>query len=230
MKKITNQEIFETEFADNFQPNWLEKLVQRWETNRESVILSLLPDHGGILVDVPCGDGDLLLKASTRFKKLIGYDISRVRITNAKKLLAKTAGRVELSVQDVDQGLPLKANSVDALVCNAAIGCFVNPEAFLAEAHRVLKPKGTLIIQIGNYAYLTRRLALLMGSLPKISSFRGFGDGGMLHYFTYAVLAELITAQGFQITNQTNSGVAASLRRWWPSLLAPDIIYQAVKK
>jgi hypothetical protein len=70
----------------------------------------------------------------------------------------------------------------------------------------------------------------MLGRLPKISSFKGFGDGGMLHYFTYDVLAELLVAQGFEITQATNSGVLAGLRKLWPSLLAPDIIYLATKK
>jgi ubiquinone/menaquinone biosynthesis C-methylase UbiE len=201
----------------------------KYEVHRTTVMLSLVPEKGKVFVDVPCGDGQLLAAVVNRYTKLIGYDIAQVRVDNAQGLLKPLAKHLELKVHDVDKGLPLADNSVDVLTCNASIGCFVYPEFFLQEVHRVLKKNGVFVVQIGNYAFLARRLMLLFGRLPKISGFPGFGDGGMLHYFTYAVLAELIEKAGLKITQRSNSGLFAGLRKIWPELLASDIIYQATK-
>jgi ubiquinone/menaquinone biosynthesis C-methylase UbiE len=229
MKKSPKQAAFETEFSDNFKPNWYQKIIMKYELYRDDVIVSLIPNKGKVVVDVPCGDGLLLAKVADRFDTLIGLDISTVRLKNAAKNLSAHARKLELQQHDVDTGLPFASNSVDVLTCNASIGCFVHPELFLDEVNRVLKKDGVFILQIGNYAFLLRRLALLFGYLPKISAFTGFGDGGMLHYFTYDSLAELLRQHNLVVTKTSNSGLLASVRKIWPSLLASDIIYQAVK-
>lgn len=230
MKRKQKAQPFETVFSNNFKPSLFEQFVQRFEVNRTELITRLLPG-GKVLVDIACGDGKLLFAAAPKYSKCIGFDIAKNRILQAqtKSKRLDHSSKFQFTCADLDTGIPLKDNTVDLVVCEASLSYFLRPEETLSEMYRILKPGGSCIIQIGNYAFLTRRLALLLGVLPKISSFSGFGDGGMLHYFTYKVLKDLLSVTGFTISLVTNSGLAAPFRQIWPELLASDIIIMAKK-
>lgn len=223
------KQIFEDVYSDNFKPNIIEKLIIRFEKNRSEVISSLLPQKSEVFLDLACGDGDLILKNHKKFSKLIGIDISNKRINNAKKKLKRISSKVKLISHDLDQGIPLLNESVNVIVCEASIAYLLRPEVFLSEVYRVLKKDGIFILQIGNYAFISRRVSLLLGRLPKISSFKGFGDGGMIHYFTFTSLKKLLNENNFKILVKTNSGIFSKLRMIWPSLLSSDIIYKSIK-
>ncbi len=222
--------LFESSFSDNFKPSLLEKLVIKFEKNRSDVISELIGEASGTLLDLACGDGNLLFKNSYKFKNLIGIDISEKRIRNAKSKLRDIKRNTKLFSHDLDTSIPLESSSVDVAVCEASIGCLVRPESFLKEVHRILKKDGIFIVQIGNYAFISRRIALLFGTLPKISSFKGFGDGGMLHYFTFNSLKELLIDNHFKILKMSNSGILSRIRMLLPSILSSDIIYKVARK
>lgn len=226
----SKKQLYEDVYSDNFRPSLLEKLVIKFENNRSDIITSLLPEKGNVFLDLACGDGNFILKNHKRFTSLIGIDISNKRIKNAKKKLKKIASKIKLITHDLDNGIPLENSSVDVIVCEASIGCLIRPDVFLSEIHRVLKKNGIFIVQIGNYAFISRRIALLFGLLPKISSFKGFGDGGMIHYFTFSSLKRLLIEHNFKILARSNSGIFSRARMIWPSLLSSDIIFKVEKK
>jgi SAM-dependent methyltransferase len=228
MASKTKTDVWEEQFSDNFDPGTFIKLIQKYEKYRLDVMVELLPKKGKVLVDLACGDGKLIFKAKDRFTKLIGFDIAENRIRNAKKHARGERG-FTFKVADLDQGIPLPDKSVDVITCEAAIGCFYDVEFMVREIHRVLKPKGIFILESPNFAYLPRRVSLGLGNLPKCSAFPGFGDGGLIHYFTYSVMEELLREGGFKVEVVTNSGVWPSLRRFWPSLLAGDMIFKVRK-
>lgn len=224
------QEKFEKVFSDNFRPSALDSFVQKHESYRADVMSEMIANSGGTFVDFACGDGLFLKKVAMKFDVLIGFDISHKRVNTSKKKLARYHNKTKLFVHDLDNTLPLFDKTVDVAVCEASLGCLVAPDQFLKEVRRVLKDDGEFVVQIGNFAYILRRLQLLFGRLPKISSFPGFGDGGMLHYFTYSSLKDLLSTTGFEVVEQSNSGVLAKVRSFWPELLAADIIYRVKKK
>lgn len=215
-------------FDYDYRPGILERFVTKFEDNRTDVMYRLIRTKKGVFVDLACGDGQFLNMVKGRFKALYGFDISRSRINNAKKKF-KDYKKVKLAIKDLDQGVPLMNSSVDTVVCEASLAYFIRPDLLIGEVSRVLKPGGEFIVQIANYAYLPRRLALLFGKLPKTTPVKGFGDGGMIHHFTYASLKELLGINSFKITNKENSGILAKYRKIWQELLASDIIYRSVK-
>lgn len=229
MNKAKTQ-IYSAKFAGNFSPNRWEKLIQAWETSRTEVIIDLLPTRIGKLADIACGSGKLLTKVSSRCEFIYGFDISPLRLRQAKKELKKVGHKIKLQAVDLDKKIPLTNKKLDVIVCEASLNCFFRPDFVLAECYRTLKPHGLLVIQVPNYAFLPRRLSLLLGKMPKVSSFTGFGDGGMWHNFTYSSLKALLQQTGFIIKKTSNSGVWAGLRKIRPSLLAGDIIYLAQKE
>lgn len=221
-------DIWEKKFSDNYRANVFESLIKRFEVYRQNEIIRLLPTRGGVFVDLACGDGNLIYTVQERFKQLIGFDIASNRVNNARKKLYKNK-EVILKVTDLNKGIPLKDHYVDVSVCEASLGLLYDPEYFLDEINRIIKLKGLFILQVPNFAFLPRRCSLALGRLPKTSSFKGFGDGGMKHYFTYSTLKKLLFDHGFKVIDQTNSGIFPSVKKLWPSLLSSDIIFKAVK-
>lgn len=222
------KDIWEEKFSDNYKANFFESLIKRFEVYRQNEIIKLLPDTGSVLIDLACGDGNLIYAVCGRFKQLFGFDIASNRINNAKKKQYKNKKVIFKNV-DLDKGIPLKDQSAEVAVCEASLGFFYDPEFFLDEVNRILKHKGILIVQVANFVFLPRRCFMVLGKLPKTSSFQGFGDGGTKYYFTHSVLRKLLSDYGFKVTDQTNSGIFPSVRRLWPSLLSSDIIFKAVK-
>lgn len=221
--------IWEEKFSDNYNPGLFIKIIKKIERFRRDEMISMLPESGKTFVDLACGDGDFIKQVEGRFDNLIGYDIARNRINNAKDIL-KGNKKVLLEVRNLDNGIPLHDDSVDVVVCEASLSYFNDISYILEEVRRILKKNGVFIVQVPNYAFLPRRVALLLGKLPTTSNFSGFGDGGAKHYFTTATLKKLFESNGFNVSAISNSGVFASIRKIRPQLLAGDMIFNVIKK
>jgi len=216
---------------------WLRKVFKKYDIHREDVAISLL-DKGDTLLDIGCGEGSLLLKATNKYLNLYGVDIVPHRIEVARNNFTKEKieNQVILKVGDINKGLDFEDNFFDAVTIIATLGLILNPFYTIQEIHRVLKKEGILIVQVANIAYIKRRIQLFLGKLPINTSpdnwnnWKEIGwDRGVLHCFTLTPLRWLLESQDFKIEKVTGSGLFAMLRCWWPSLLSGDICIKARK-
>jgi SAM-dependent methyltransferase len=206
------------------------RLLRRWEVQRVDVAARLLP-KGGKLLDIGCGDGELIAKVGDGFDAVTASDVSPAALDQARERLGQApfADRVTWQVIDGSARLPFADASFDKLVSLSTLQYIFDPEAFLREAHRVLTPSGLLLIEVPNMAYFPQRLRLLCG-YPIRTSFWAHGiDGGNLHYFTLDSVAALVTNAGFKVLKHSGSGVFASVRTWRVSLLCGNIFLLAQK-
>ncbi|MHC5010478.1 MAG: class I SAM-dependent methyltransferase [Planctomycetota bacterium] len=104
---------------------------------------------GGLAVDVGCGNGTYLLRLRALGWKVLGVDFSpqAVRVARAAGLDVR-----EGSLEDV----ALEADSVDLLTARHVVEHFPDPRPFFDEAHRVLGPKGRLVVRTPNGRALAR--------------------------------------------------------------------------
>jgi SAM-dependent methyltransferase len=156
-----------------------------------------------LILDVGCGDGFATGVAVQRNRahRFVGLDWSAASLTLASKR-GLTLLRAEL-----DTGLPVKSGSVDVVIMSEVIEHLVDTDSAIEEAHRVLKPGGSLLLSTPNLAAWYNRGLLALGIQPVFSevSLRSvFGRpgsqvAGHLHIFTRRALVELLAAYGLEV-------------------------------
>ncbi len=103
---------------------------------------------GKDVLEVACGTGIGLGYLAKSAKRVVGGDIDK---NNLKYALKTYSGRNDIEILSLDAcNLPFDANSFDIVVFFEAIYYLTWPGKFLAEARRVLKDNGTLIICTAN--------------------------------------------------------------------------------
>ncbi len=113
----------------------------------EQAMLTLLADQPiSDLLDVGTGTGRLLELFGPRVKRGIGIDLSREMLAIARAKLDQTGLR-NCHVRQADMyHLPLTDRAVDTVTFHHVLHFAHDPAAALAEAARVLKPEGHLMV------------------------------------------------------------------------------------
>ena len=206
----------------------LQRALKRFDVDRGAASLALVPDCERLL-DIGCGTGQFLHAATDRFR--FGWGVEPVASgLRGRGRGADPVARRLMLVNGTAEALPLAAEAVDVVTMISVLQFTYDPYTVLAEAGRVLRPGGVLVLETNNLVYLPRRLALLCGRLPRTSVSAVGWDGGTLHYFTRPALAALLRETGFAPKEWSGSGVFARWRNWWPAMLCGDLIVRAVKR
>lgn len=132
---------------------YFESVASSWkEIRREaqgntayfSELEALIPSKATLL-ELGCGSGALLDALLPRSGKTIGVDYSRAMLDEAKRNLGEKSSGVELRLGELEH-LPLADNSIDIAVACMVLHHIAQPEKVLAEAARVVKGGGSLVV------------------------------------------------------------------------------------
>jgi len=164
-------------------------------------VLAGAPGEARIL-DIGCGDGFATDVAAAKLPqhRFAGLDWSAPSL-----MLARNRGLTVLRA-GLDTRLPILSASVDVVIMSEVIEHLVDTDSAIEEAHRVLKPGGSLLLSTPNLAAWYNRALLAIGVQPVFSevSLRSvFGRpgsqvAGHLHMFTRRALVEFLAAYGLQ--------------------------------
>jgi ubiquinone/menaquinone biosynthesis C-methylase UbiE len=145
---------FVLEVAKAGAPGW-----ERWRARIEEgaapmrrwLIEQLAPDPGETVLELAAGAGDTGLEAAAivgERGRLISSDVSPEMVDVARRRGSELELRnVEYRVLDAER-LDLDAQSVDAVLCRCGYMLMADPEAALAETHRVLRAGGRIALSV----------------------------------------------------------------------------------
>ncbi len=139
---------FERHYAQSPKTSWLgdnpDYYAAKSYNDRNQAIVEIAKWHcPGIILDVGCGTGDLMVLLRPYCHYIIGVEPTHI---NREIVLSK-----ELTVRyGVAEALPKADQSVDMVVMADVIEHLYNPSLALVEAWRVLIPGGILIITTPN--------------------------------------------------------------------------------
>jgi ubiquinone/menaquinone biosynthesis C-methylase UbiE len=112
-----------------------------WGIKKTKAISFMEPLNGKIVLDIGCGEGDVLLKLSDKVKLAVGLDISKTQFP-------KNPPRNLTFIRACAQNLPFKMSSLDRIVSVEVIEHLgeENAKKMLSEVRRTLKTDGLLVI------------------------------------------------------------------------------------
>lgn len=108
---------------------------------------------GDVIVDAACGlgYGSHLLASLTPAGRIVGADLSEYAVDYARENFSKDTSRVEFHLCDACRLSFLEDASVDIFVSFETLEHVPDTDALLAEAARVLKPGGRLVVSVPNH-------------------------------------------------------------------------------
>lgn len=166
----------------------------------------LRPAHGEVIVDMSCGSGLFSRRflSSGKFAGVIAADYS-------ESMLEETYRNFTAQKMDLDQNrfllvradvarLPFTTGSVAGIHAGAALHCWPNPQAAVAEISRVLKPGGVFVAS----TFLTGTAALgqLLGNDDLVRPLRGLesvvGSSNAYRWWEEDEIRDLCDTAGLQ--------------------------------
>jgi ubiquinone/menaquinone biosynthesis C-methylase UbiE len=117
------------------------------------------------MLDIGCGTGDYVEVLSDSVRKYIGMDFAPAMIRQAKKNINSTINPFFLV--GCAEALPFKDDSFDLIIAIGFIEYFEDPKIPIREIVRVLKPKGTIIIQSFQHDFYKKISKVLTPALIK---------------------------------------------------------------
>ena len=116
------------------------------EREIDRALLAVFPDRVGDLLDVGTGTGGILRLLADRTDRGVGIDLSREMLAVARANL-EAAGCRHCHVRHADMyRLDMTESSFDAVAIHQVLHYADDPAAVIAEAARVLRPGGMLLI------------------------------------------------------------------------------------
>ncbi len=170
------------------------RLISAWQHPVEW--LDIPP--GGTALDVGSGPGNVtasLARAAGPHGLALGVDISEPMLARAVR---SEAGSNVGFIRADAQRLPLRDNTVDAVVSLAVLQLIPNPAAALAEMARVLRPGGRLAVMVPTAGSTARFWRML----PDVGA----------HIFDEDEIGDILEDNGFASVRVKNSGTIQWVR------------------
>lgn len=154
MKNVPHRYIIEQVPPNYYQKGIRENLLQRlWHINKLNEVLKACRTQSRVnnILDVGCASGWLISQIAHRYPKAScsGIDIYDKAIKYAKRKYP----HIEFKVADAHK-LPFKSNAFDLVVCTEVLEHVDDPRSVLFEIKRVLKNKGTAVIELDSGSLL----------------------------------------------------------------------------
>jgi len=214
-----------SQLVQDFNRRYVRKFATAKPVLRAQRILLSMVGAGQKLLDVGCGSGFYTVQFHEMGNEVVGVDLTPEGV-HAVRILG-----IPTYVVNIEQSLPFKDNSFDAVTFVEVIEHLLRPDLAVREIHRVMKPGAALILTTPNYAHWVLRLLYLFGNPPvglRSRPYTGFRSrqpaeaieawvDPHIRFFTPRTARRLLSRCGFEVVQLRSTFVA------FPSGLAPYI-------
>jgi SAM-dependent methyltransferase len=209
----------------------------RFPRHRNEALVKLA-GSGNRVLEIGCGNGNVLYNLRDRFKEIYGIELSSNRVDKLQKAAKSENLNLQVSAGNIEEGLNFSDVFFDVILWADVIEHVVDLWSAMAEINRLLIPGGRLVTCTPNIAEWRRRLTLLSGRFPATSG-RDEGlkvrpgelfDGGHLHYFTFSSLANLYRKYNLEPVEYLGFGNWKYFHNFYPPLLSGSVCINGIKK
>jgi SAM-dependent methyltransferase len=166
---------------------------------------------GRRVLDVGCRYG-ALTRAYLVGNEVVGVDVDRWALDEAREL------GIETRWVDAEGPLPFEDASFDVVVAGELLEHIRDPAVHIREAHRVLRPGGTLVGSVPNAYRLKNRLRFLAGRSPE-------NNPTHLHMFSPQELLDLLS----EFDEPRLHFISSRFLRFHPRLTANIVVFAGRK-
>ncbi len=132
---------------DRWYADPLGAMVDRWE---KEAVFALLPEVTGLrILDAGCGTGNFTMALASQGARLVGLDLSRTMLTQARKKAGGHCAHIFWTQGDLHH-LPFLSATFDGVLAILSLDFIASRAAALREMVRVLRPGGFLVVAILN--------------------------------------------------------------------------------
>ncbi len=170
--------------------------------------LKVLPS-GSRLLDLGCGNGAMLASFAGRGWQLVGVDISKSGIEQARKRWPD----IEFVLGDATGDLSALGR-FDGIICTEVIEHVFLPRLLVQNCFRLLKPGGVLVISTSYHGWL-KDVAIAAAGLSD-EHYDPLPDDGHVKFWSVQTLSRLLWEAGFDELEFTGAGRVAYL---WASMV-----------
>jgi trans-aconitate methyltransferase len=194
------------------------------------VVEWLSVNAGERILDLGCGDGQLTARLAAAGAAVTGVDASA-------EMVAAAHSRGIDAVQALAEQLPFSDANFDVVFSNAALHWVRDQDAMMAEVHRVLRPGGRFVAEMGGHG----NIAAIRVALIAVLARHGYADAedGVNYYPTPEIYRQRLEQHGFTVerieliprpTPLGEGGMAAWLRTFRSGVLAelPEALQRTV--
>lgn len=182
-----NQRVYETQYSASRMA-----LAMGTPYDREMVALRfrMLEPYasGARIVDFGCGTGSYLLPLAAHAREAVGIDFSRHLLDPLRQRVAQEHRTNVRILEENMKETSLESGTYDLAFSIATLYSVPEPERALAEMHRILRPGGIAMFELGN-----------RWSVNTIAS-RYLHTGIQMHLMSVPAMLRAITGIGFRIT------------------------------
>ena len=159
-------------------------------TEKERIDITVELAEGGNLLEIGGAGGEMTVKLSKKISNVVASDISLTYLKRAT-INAPSARFVRLDIHN----LPFNDESFDCVVCTEVLEHVYSPYKALDEIHRILKPKGSLILSVPNNMTFSRIFWHLMKRKEQYISLNTMDMH--INFFDTGSILELLRKSGY---------------------------------
>jgi len=162
--------------------------TQRIEELRYRMLLSKVPIKSKKVLDIGCGNGELISMLAEEGHVCVALDLSENRLSKFKDR-ATNLGVAQVQGDVIN--IPLRNSSIDIIMCSEVLEHIKDYEKVLKEMNRVLRPHGKIIVSVPYKEELMEMVCPHCG--------KRFVPHGHLHSFDKSILFSSMDHCGFNV-------------------------------